>query len=57
LSTDPNFWDKAIDVVGLYLKPPQAAAEFAFDEKTQVQALDRPSRRANDPGSGRHHDP
>lgn len=31
-----------IDVVGLYLKPPEAAAAvFAFDEKTQVQALDR----------------
>lgn len=41
LSTDPNFEDKLIDVVGLYLNPPQAAAVFAFDEKTQVQALDR----------------
>lgn len=41
LSTDPNFEDKVIDVVGLYLNPPQAAAVFAFDEKTQVQALDR----------------
>ena len=41
LSTDPHFEDKVIDVVGLYLDPPQAAAVFAFDEKTQVQALDR----------------
>lgn len=41
LSTDPDFEDKVIDVVGLYLNPPQAAAVFAFDEKTQVQALDR----------------
>lgn len=41
LSTDPNFEDKVIDVVGLYLNPPEAAAVFAFDEKTQVQALDR----------------
>jgi transposase len=41
LSTDPAFEDKLIDVVGLYLNPPEAAAVFAFDEKTQVQALDR----------------
>lgn len=41
LSTDPAFEDKVIDVVGLYLNPPAAAAVFAFDEKTQVQALDR----------------
>ncbi|MGH8950568.1 MAG: IS630 family transposase, partial [Acidimicrobiia bacterium] len=41
LSTDPDFEDKVIDVVGLYLNPPEAAAVFAFDEKTQVQALDR----------------
>ena len=41
LSTDPAFEDKVIDVVGLYLNPPEAAAVFAFDEKTQVQALDR----------------
>lgn len=41
LSTDPDFEAKVIDVVGLYLNPPEAAAVFAFDEKTQVQALDR----------------
>jgi hypothetical protein len=41
LSTDPDFEDKVIDLVGLYLNPPQAPAVFAFDEKTQVQALDR----------------
>jgi transposase len=41
LSTDPAFESKLIDVVGLYLNPPEAAAVFAFDEKTQVQALDR----------------
>jgi hypothetical protein len=28
-------------VVGLYLDPPAKAAVFSFDEKTQVQALDR----------------
>lgn len=41
LSTDPEFEEKLIDVVGLYLNPPEAACVFAFDEKTQVQALDR----------------
>jgi len=41
LSRDPDFEAKLVDVVGLYLNPPEAAAVFAFDEKTQVQALDR----------------
>ncbi|MDE0117730.1 MAG: hypothetical protein OXT07_14090 [bacterium] len=41
LSADPDFESRVVDVVGLYLNPPEAAAVFAFDEKTQVQALDR----------------
>jgi transposase len=41
LSTDPAFEAKLRDVVGLYVNPPGAAAVFCFDEKTQVQALDR----------------
>ena len=41
LSTDPSFESKLRDVVGLYVNPPAAAAVFCFDEKTQVQALDR----------------
>jgi transposase len=41
LSTDPRFEDKLVDVVGLYLNPPERAAVFCFDEKTQCQALDR----------------
>jgi transposase len=41
LSTDPQFIDKLRDVVGLYLNPPERAAVFCVDEKTQVQALDR----------------
>jgi transposase len=41
LSTDPGFESKLRDVVGLYVNPPAAAAVFCFDEKTQVQALDR----------------
>lgn len=41
VSTDPQFEEKLVDVVGLYLNPPARAAVFAFDEKTQCQALDR----------------
>jgi transposase len=40
-SDDPDFERKATDVIGLYLNPPQHAAVFSLDEKTQVQALDR----------------
>jgi transposase len=41
LSNDPNFEAKLIDVVGLYMNPPERAVVFSFDEKTQCQALDR----------------
>ena len=41
LSNDPDFEAKLIDVVGLYLNPPERAVVFSFDEKTQCQALDR----------------
>ncbi|MCB1013154.1 MAG: IS630 family transposase, partial [Microthrixaceae bacterium] len=41
LSNDPNFEAKLVDVVGLYLNPPEGAVVFSFDEKTQCQALDR----------------
>ena len=41
LSTDPAFVTKLRDVVGLYLDPPERAVVFAFDEKSQIQALDR----------------
>jgi transposase len=41
LSNDPDFEAKLIDVVGLYLDPPERAVVFSFDEKTQCQALDR----------------
>jgi len=41
LSTDPEFVAKLRDVVGLYLDPPQRAVVFSFDEKSQIQALDR----------------
>ena len=41
VSSDPRFAEKLVDVVGMYLQPPARAVVFAFDEKTQVQALDR----------------
>lgn len=41
LSNDPNFEAKLVDVVGLYMSPPERAVVFSFDEKTQCQALDR----------------
>lgn len=41
VSTDPKFEDKLIDVVGLYLNPPDKAIVLCMDEKSQIQALDR----------------
>ncbi len=41
LSTDPHFEKKLVDVVGLYLDPPEKAIVLCVDEKSQIQALDR----------------
>ena len=41
ISTDPQFVDKVVDVVGLYHNPPENAVVFCVDEKSQIQALDR----------------
>jgi transposase len=41
LSTDPKFEEKVIDVVGLYLDPPEKSIVLCMDEKSSVQALDR----------------
>jgi transposase len=41
LSNDPEFVEKLIDVVGLYLNPPEHALVLCVDEKSQIQALDR----------------
>ena len=40
-SNDPAFEEKAADIIGLYINPPQHAAVFCLDEKTAIQALDR----------------
>jgi transposase len=41
LSKDPRFEEKLLDVVGLYLNPPDHAVVLCADEKSQIQALDR----------------
>ena len=41
LSTDPQFAQKAADIVGLYLDPPENAIVISVDEKPAIQALER----------------
>ena len=41
LSNDKHFVEKLVDVVGLYLDPPEHALVLCCDEKSQIQALDR----------------
>lgn len=41
LSNDPRFAEKVVDIVGLYLNPPDKAVVLCVDEKSQIQALDR----------------
>ncbi|HWQ52444.1 MAG TPA: helix-turn-helix domain-containing protein [Bryobacteraceae bacterium] len=40
-SNDPRFEEKAADIIGLYMNPPQHAAVFCVEEKTAIQAMDR----------------
>jgi len=40
-SPDPDFESKLLDIVGLYLNPPENALVLCVDEKTGIQALDR----------------
>ena len=40
-STDPELVAKVVDVVGLYMNPPEHAVVLCLDEKSQIQALDR----------------
>ena len=37
LSNDPKFEDKLVDVVGLYLNPPDKAVVLCMDEKSQIR--------------------
>ena len=41
LSKDPRFEEKLVDVVALYMDPPEKALVLCVDEKSQIQALDR----------------
>lgn len=41
LSNDPAFAEKLHAIVGLYVAPPAHAVVLSFDEKSQIQALDR----------------
>jgi transposase len=41
ISTDPAFAQKAADIVGLYLNPPDNAVVLSVDEKPHIQALER----------------
>ena len=41
LSQDPQLVEKARDIVGLYMNPPDNAVVLCVDEKSQIQALER----------------
>jgi transposase len=41
VSNDSRFEEKLVDVVGLYMNPPERALVLSVDEKSQIQALDR----------------
>jgi len=40
-SRDPLLVEKVVDIIGLYLYPPEGALVLCVDEKTQIQALER----------------
>jgi len=40
-SPDPDFEAKLLDIVGLYVQPPENALVLCVDEKSGIQALDR----------------
>lgn len=41
VSNDPRFVEQLVDVVGLYLNPPENALVLSCDETSPIQALDR----------------
>jgi len=41
ISTDPQFAAKAVDLVGIYLSPPDQAVVLCVEEKPSIQALER----------------
>ena len=48
LSNDPRFEEKLVDVVGLYLNPPENAIVLCMDEKSQIQGVN--TKRDEEPG-------
>ena len=40
-SRDPLLVEKVLDIIGLYLNPPEKALVLCVDEKSQIQALER----------------
>ena len=54
VSNDPRFTEKLIDVVGLYLNPPEKAIVLCMDEKSSDPgAGPHPGVAADGPGPGR----
>ena len=51
LSNDPRFEEKLVDVVGLYLNPPEKAVVLCMDEKVRHEALSDSSG-VRDPDAG-----
>jgi transposase len=51
----PDFWERAMDVCGLYLAPPQGAVVLSIDEKTAIAVRSRkhPGRAARPGRPGR----
>jgi transposase len=48
----PEFWERALDVCGLYLDPPDNALVLSVDEKTAISARS-PKHRTRPPAPGR----
>jgi hypothetical protein len=44
LSNDPKFAEKVVDIVGLYLNPPDEAVVLFADEKSQIQGSELEGR-------------
>jgi len=40
VSNDPKFEEKVVNVVGLYMNPPDKVMVLCIDEKSQIQVLD-----------------
>ena len=56
LANDKRFDEKLVDIVGLYLCPPENAIVLCMDEKSQIQALDRTQASADQAEGPSQHD-